>query len=221
MTKQADKVREALKDAMARGWERIPASPGCVTLRWSVELPTPERVRTAGWWPGETYDEITFVTFIGVERISAVANPTPGNPWVGRRESNVSVKRALELLASLGTDKLEPAAEAPTELVVEEQPAVPVVPEQRREPATLPEDSRTGQVVEQGMRIRLTRVTSEGHTGAYEGTVTGVHEGGLILIGRRVGGDSIHSAFATGNQIVYPRSGVVSQTIEILDGVAA
>jgi hypothetical protein len=110
MTKtQADKVRAAILDALAHGWERIPASPGVVSLRFQVERETPEYAREAGWWPGETYTELTFVNFIGVERISAIVKEARV-PWIARQDRKVSVKRALERLAELRTERAaEPA----------------------------------------------------------------------------------------------------------------
>lgn len=93
------KVREALKAPLGRGWQTVPSSPGIACVRWTVEQPTPEYKRSS--WPGETYSENTFVSFIYHDgRVTGTVVAERANPFVGRRDQKVSVKKALEILAS-------------------------------------------------------------------------------------------------------------------------
>ena len=101
MTDYYARIREATADAETRGWERVSGSYS-PTWRRSVEHPTPADVIEYGWWPGETYKSIQFVTFVlyGRERAPKVVYRTSRTYWTPCSDRSISCKRALEILAA-------------------------------------------------------------------------------------------------------------------------
>ena len=94
------KVRDALTAALERGWVVVPKAPGIALVRWAEEKPTPAYV-SKSQWPGETYPESTFVSFVYRDgRVSSAIVDVETKPWMGGRDHRVSVKAALEILAS-------------------------------------------------------------------------------------------------------------------------
>lgn len=65
-----------------------------------------------------------------------------------------------------------------------------------------------------GDQVLVTRVLADGRTVRFIGRIE-VHPGiGFRLTGHQVGGQPIDSYFAASETVGYPKSGVISQTIE-------
>jgi hypothetical protein len=82
-----------MREAVTAGeWTAV----GPSTIRWSLSgRPTPDWV-TSRQWPAPTFDAHVFLTLIG----STVVLSVDRVPWVERRDVNVSMARAFEVLAN-------------------------------------------------------------------------------------------------------------------------
>ena len=87
-----DLVRLAQEAAQSGVWEPIAGNK----LRYSeTDLPTPANLPER-WWPWPTYNRHVFLTFVpGRSVILGVAS----SPWTGRQDSEITQKRAREVLA--------------------------------------------------------------------------------------------------------------------------
>lgn len=92
-------VQDTLAEAMTNGWEKHPDRVNA--LRRIVEHRTPDHARAAGWWPRETYTSVEFLTFMFTERnrVPKVIHGYSRCPWIVGRDTKISFKRSLELLA--------------------------------------------------------------------------------------------------------------------------
>lgn len=87
---------EAAGAARINGWTILNAT----TLTRVVAHDTPHDIIRNGWYAGQTYDSVEFLSFVlvGGGAPKAVYG-TSANPWVQRLDRPVSFKRAKELLA--------------------------------------------------------------------------------------------------------------------------
>lgn len=88
----------AIEDAKLRGWEVL---PGTATVRYTTTHDTPDRL-PADWWGQPSYERHTFLSFVGIDsgRAPSVVHGDARSPWTDRRDTNISFKRALEILAT-------------------------------------------------------------------------------------------------------------------------
>jgi len=105
-------LMEAIDHASANGWTAINGN----TLRrtWTLETPETNRYKAGagmfGKWDGDTYDRHLFITIVGSVaggKISVILGDARA-PWVGRDDTSVSLKRAIEVLTADYNDKGDP-----------------------------------------------------------------------------------------------------------------
>lgn len=111
----AHQRQEDLLEALrSSGWRTaFTRYPGSVTLGHpdnDIEIPTPDYV-PAAWWPGKTYTSLRQITIMyGPDpkhlaemngrlpiKISKVFYRDAHAPWVGARDTTVTLKRAIEV----------------------------------------------------------------------------------------------------------------------------
>lgn len=98
MTQKQTELAEAMRAAIRSGaWEVT----GATSIRYSeTNLPTPEYARDARWWDPETYDRHVFVKAVQGAKKWSVFVRVNRAPWVSVSESEVTLKRALEVVAN-------------------------------------------------------------------------------------------------------------------------
>lgn len=89
-------LNAALIASAANGWTYM----GNNTMRRRTEHETPAYAINAEWYEQPTYSTLEFLSFLLLEgnRAPKAVYGTGPCPWVGRRDSKISFKRALELL---------------------------------------------------------------------------------------------------------------------------
>lgn len=101
LTKKQAELVAAMRAAVESGeWERIadPIGVGSLVIRWKQERATPTDL-PARYWGSPTYSRLVFLTFMPGRRATVILGVSPA-PWVGRRDSVISLKRAFEVLAN-------------------------------------------------------------------------------------------------------------------------
>lgn len=101
LTKKQAELVAAMRAAVESGeWERIadPIGVGSLVIRWRQERATPTDL-PACYWGLPTYSRLVFLTFMPGRRATVILGASPA-PWVGRRDSVISLKRAFEVLAN-------------------------------------------------------------------------------------------------------------------------
>lgn len=91
-------LQDLIKAAEHNGWTYI----GNNTVRRMVEHETPEYAQRNGWWEGEKYASLEFLSFIFPRlagRAPKVVYGTNNCPWTERRDTYISYRRSVELLA--------------------------------------------------------------------------------------------------------------------------
>ncbi|WP_040829788.1 hypothetical protein [Nocardia jiangxiensis] len=96
--KQRELIGAINVELEAGHWEPIPA-PGYTTIRWMRDVPTPESFRGEGFgrWPDETYFQVVFLSIVTGKPWSLHLGVVSA-PWVGRRDSTITMTRAMEIL---------------------------------------------------------------------------------------------------------------------------
>ncbi|RSM68698.1 hypothetical protein DL991_41245 [Amycolatopsis sp. WAC 01375] len=93
LTKTQQALLEEMKDALHHGtWERV-STPYGFTIRYTENRTTPEGIPRR-WWPEKTYDRHQFLT---LHHRGVIYGDVPA-PWVGRKDSHITYKRAFAIL---------------------------------------------------------------------------------------------------------------------------
>lgn len=91
-------LNDLIEQAERHGWKYI----GNNTVRRMAEHETPEFAQTNGWWNGDTYASLEFLSFV-FPRISGrapkVVYGTSSCPWLSRQDISINYRHAVELLA--------------------------------------------------------------------------------------------------------------------------
>jgi len=96
MTDRAEVLRRHVEAAGENGW--VPRTGQSVGRE--TEHETPRHVREQGWWTAPTYRCFETLTFtMRGDRTPRVVYHVDTRPWIGARFTNISYRRALELLA--------------------------------------------------------------------------------------------------------------------------
>lgn len=98
MTPKQRELAHAMRDAVKGGaWEWT----GPTGMRYTEAcIPTPQYARDNRWWDPETYDRHVFVKIVqGRDRWHMFVRVS-ATPWTGASESEVTMKRALEVIAN-------------------------------------------------------------------------------------------------------------------------
>lgn len=93
LTKTQQALLDEMKAALDDGtWEHVPATYG-FTVRYTEIRRTPDAI-PQHWWRHKTYERHQFLTL----HHSGVIFGDFTAPWVGRRDSRITYKRAFEIL---------------------------------------------------------------------------------------------------------------------------
>lgn len=94
----AAELKILIDQAEVNGWTYI----GNNMVRRMSEHDTPEYAQQHGWWNGDTYASLEFLSFVFhliPGRAPKVVHGAHNTPWTTRSDRSISYRRAVELLA--------------------------------------------------------------------------------------------------------------------------
>lgn len=98
MTPKQTELAQAMRAAVRDGaWEWT----GPASMRYTeANLPTPQYARDNRWWDPETYDRHVMMKLVPGRGKWHVLVRVVATPWTGASESEVTMKRALEVVSA-------------------------------------------------------------------------------------------------------------------------